>query len=310
MSLQAYQDARAQSSGVGATIVQKVNSGAPTKSVKVDLVDITEKASRWGDRSTITLTSSRLQAKEEDDRYGDYAVILRRKVSEIDKPVSTTLEIKSAVIRNGLRQVIGDYPFVNTRSGTIEIPRPYIPLFHFRTALRDYASDACRTPTEAQHMQVLIKFMKLNLQETEKEYERLLPSNMISYRILWAIFSPETVIVAQGDRYEECFVVESFWVQQTSTGSAFMIEARSWDYNGARFGPKTTTLSIAEFTGNRKITSLSVYPISFAQESDANTMRQRLIERGHKWKGLLKVSHREYNGEGLPSQKTLTSALS
>jgi len=286
MSVQAYNQARGTF-----TADQK---GAD---IKVELLDITEKLPRWGDQSEILLTRKRHQAKEEDDRYKDYAIVLRRKLDYEDKPISTSLEIKSAIIRQGLKDVFGEYPFINLGSETVEIYRPYEPLFHFRSQLRAYAADVKRTGHEAKHWQVLTDFMEHNLQETERDHERLLPSGMISYKVLWTIFLPETVVIVHGDYFDECYVVESFRYMDLNGKDEFQIVARSWDFNGARFGPKNTELTIPLFVGNQSITSLSVFPITYDPRAESEALETRLIGRGRMWRDILKITNCQYDGK-------------
>jgi hypothetical protein len=97
---------------------------------KVELVDITEKE-RWGDRSVISLTSSRHQAKAEVERFSEYALVLRRYVDRDGDRVRISLEVRSSIIRVCLKENLQDYPYLNIHSTPIVIYAPYPPLFHY-----------------------------------------------------------------------------------------------------------------------------------------------------------------------------------
>ncbi|PVH68761.1 P-loop containing nucleoside triphosphate hydrolase protein [Cadophora sp. DSE1049] len=268
--------------------------------MKVDLVDIIETQGRWGDRSTISLTADIHKAKGQKQRYQEYAIILRRLRDPDNVPKSTRLEILSPIIRAALQEVLGEYSTVNMDSDIIIIDKPYAPLFHYRKELREYAASEFRKEDEKAHMNVLIQFMNKYLDETSRTYERLLPSELTTYNLLWTLFRPEEVVIARRDHFVEAYIVDSCSVTDIGKdGEVMMIldlVARHWDYNGARFGPVTTPIKIGPFLGTKKIRDLEVYPIAFHEENDGGDLRQKLIARGRKWRSILDVTHREYDG--------------
>jgi hypothetical protein len=258
--------------------------------MKVDLIDIIETEGRWGDRSTITLTADVHKAKGEKQRYQEYAIILRRHRDPDNVPRSTRLEIRSPIIRAALQEVLGDYSTINMDSDPITLDKPYAPLFHYRKELREYAA----------HMDILIQFMKKYLYEIERTYERLLPSELTTYNLLWTLFRPEDVVIARRDHFAEAYVVDSCSVTDVGKdGETVMVlnlVGRHWDYNGARFGPVTTPIIIGHFLGTKKIRDLDVYPIAYHEDADGGDLREKLITRGMKWRTILDVTHREYDG--------------
>jgi hypothetical protein len=272
--------------------------------LKVDLIDIREKE-QWGDSPLITLTPSRHQAKANIfAKYEDYALVLRRRMNANGEKTTTNLEIRSPQIQKAFRTILGDYPSINFDSTLIIIPKPYAPLFHYRKELRAYTADLSRTEEEKEHLDVLMKFMEKNLSQTEREWSYSQPYEMISYPLLWTLFRPEQVIIAQGDHFDECYVVDSFeYIYEVRPGTEidltpyFKIHARRWDYNGTRFGMSEEKLKIREFSTLVKIDTLLVYPIEFHKKEDLGSLKQRLIARGRKWRTILEKSHRKYHGE-------------
>lgn len=271
--------------------------------VKVDLVDIIEKE-QWGDRSLITRTPGRHQAKGGTEQFLDYAVILRRHVDLQGKRTATCLEVRSPLIRKGLMEVLGDYPFVNIHSTPIIFSAPFEPLFQFREEIRAYAESDARSNEEKQHMIVLTKFMSKNLRNAELEYAKLLPSGMITYNLLYTIFRPDIILLGQRDYFDECYRVESFEYKEEdpirSVNAHALVTVRTWNYNGVRFGPATEKLEIDEFAGSKKIKSLDYYPINYYEDKDEKNiaaLKEKLIARGHKWRGIVDVSHRSYDSK-------------
>ncbi|KAI4945209.1 hypothetical protein J4E91_008188 [Alternaria rosae] len=269
---------------------------------KVDLVDIREKE-QWGDTPLITLTPNRHQAKfGAAARYEDYILVLRRRFDETGQRLSTDLEVRSPHILRAFRIVLADYPSLNFDSAVVAIPKPYAPLFHYRKELRSYASDDTRTVVEKEHLDVLIKFMEKNLSQTEHDYSHSEPYQMVSYSLLWTLFRPEEVIIAQGDHFDECYTVDNFeYVSVVHPGTDndltpyFRIDVKRWDYNGTRFGMSEEKLKIREFATAVKIDTLMVYPIRFHKKEPMESLKDRLIQRGRKWREILEKSHMHYD---------------
>jgi hypothetical protein len=68
------------------------------------------------------------------------------------------------------------------------------------------------------------------------------------------------------------------------------------DWDGSRFGTNKCNIKITQYTGTRKINSMSVYPLDFHPEKD--DMAQRLLERGAKFEGLAGSHYKHYSGIG------------
>jgi hypothetical protein len=302
MSLEDYaREKRVHLTSTAETGTEGLNLLPDFRTEKVELADITEKE-RWGDRPIISLTSARHQAKAEIERFSEYALVLRRYVDQDGDRLKTALEVRSSIIRACLKENLQDYPYLNIHSTPIVIYAPYPPLFHYRKQIREYCDSPERTEDEKTHLSLLVTFMNNNLQALEKECFRLLPSGMITFELMWTLFPPDTLIIAQRDHYNQCFSVDSYDFQtylrdQEEVGAAII--ARSWDYNGHRFGPALKTFEIKQFDGPKAIEALEVHPIEFYSKSSTEELKASLSSRGHRWKEIVDVSHRAYNGECL-----------
>lgn len=301
MSLQLYQDAFPSTvSAPPATqaeepdAVEAGNTVEQDDTTNLETIDVTQREEKYGDRPIITLTASVLQAKSEKDKYDSYAMILRRRIDRDRIELGTSLEIRSSVIRKVVREVFGDYPYVNTLGCPITIAKPYSELFHYRKELYGYT---CKTDEEKKHLEVLTAFMKDHLEETEVMYNRMVPHGLISYPYLWTLFRPGEIVVRQQDDRKECFQVTSAESKFKDEGVVFQIKALFWTFNGTRFGCSVEKLKIPEFLGVRKIVEMGVYPLNQLPMAERDSLKASLIARGHKWRKLVSVSHREYDGE-------------
>jgi len=266
------------------------------ETLRIELVDITELETRYGDVRTTIRTADRQSGKDSANRFNDYSMILRRRLTHEGESRSVRLEILSEGIRSSLEKILGDYPFLNMKSSVMIIEKPYVPLWHFRSAIRQYVADDCTTENEKEKMVLVVNFINMHHREVEREFDRLEPSKLISFTILWTLFKPGDIVVRKGDHYTQAFSIESSYYFKRDGEVCLAVEARSWDFNGVRYGPANNTLIIEHFSGFRKIATLPVYPLKYHEEADGGDLREKLINRGRMWKSLIDVCHRSYDG--------------
>jgi hypothetical protein len=268
---------------------------------KVELIDLTQKESDWGGRAIITPTSALHQSRDTSGEYGEYALILRRRVDRDGNSLAPAqLEVRSPVIRQVLQDVLKDYPHINLFACPVVFRKPYGEIFHYRTELREYAAAPERTVEEKKHMAPLLDFMDKDLGPVEKAWQRLVPKGLISFPYLWTIFRPDELIVYQDEEFKECYRVRQC-EQKTKDGTPyFEIDCWSWAYNGSKFGPSRAILCIDSFPGDQKINKMEICPFFLLDSEAQKTMELDLVSRGRKWRELVDNSHRSYNGE-IPS---------
>jgi hypothetical protein len=267
------------------------------ETTKVETIDVTQREDGYGDRPVTTVTASIHQAKSAKEKYDEYAMILRRRVNKDREEFSTALEIRSAIIRQGVRTVIGDYPYLNLMGCPITIYKPYVALFHYRQEIYNYSNSASLSKKEKQYMEVLTTFMKLNLGQTEKMYDRLVPNGLISFSYLWTLFRPGDIVVRHIDERVDCFEVISTENKVKDDEKYLQLTTHCWDYDGTRFGRLQVELIIHDFSGVRKILDMSIYPMHQLPPDKQVSLEAEIIARGHKWRSLVSVNHREYDGK-------------
>jgi len=273
---------------------------------RIELMDITEKERPYGDSPLIIPTSTFNQAKDVDAKYLDYALLLRRRVdkdgNKVDKnghQLETTLEIWSPIIRAALKDILLQCSYLNLAACPIEIPQPYHALFHYRKEIRAWAESPDRTEDEQKHIRLLTNFMKTNLAKVEREYEQHEPKGHVTFKLLWTLFRPETIIVLQTDHFKECYRVDTCAEVLVLGEVCFEIQVWSWAFNGIKFGPTKSRLIIKGFQGARVITDMEIYPLCLLQSHERKKLEKTLTDRGRKWRTLLEKSHRHYTGENL-----------
>ena len=263
----------------------------------VELVDITEKDRGFGDQPLVLHTQSYYKAKDSLGKYDDYALVLRRKRNKDDEETSTTLEVRSPVIREALKCVLARYSYLNLEGCPIEIKKPYGPLFHYRRELREYAMSAEHGLEQKKHLDILIKFMDDNLSVTERRYTQLVPNGMIDYDNLWTIYRAEDIIVHQNDHFQQCYRITSCGTTKDTEGvEYFELRVWSWGYNGYKFGPVEEKLRIDNFPVPRKIVLLQFCPLTLLSKDEQERLVERLEDRGRLWRDAVNLGHQYYQG--------------
>lgn len=270
------------------------SESSPPPIVKPQFEDVTETQDIYGDIESTRRTAERMKYKVEKDRYNDMAILIRRRIGSERQALWIQVEIQSPYIQEAVTKVCGHSDFLNTKVSPIVIRKPYLVLFHYRVELREYAIHPDRTDQEKRYLKVLIDFMAKAFTRDEAEYNRLVPKGQVSFPIVWTLFKPEEEVFIHDSHFVRCGRVQS--LQGIGKTEAWRLTTQSWDYDGTFFGPVDDSNALKPFEGICDITSLPVYPARFHKDPDKNDLRQRLIERGRKWKSRVDVTHLSYEG--------------
>jgi hypothetical protein len=265
------------------------------QSIKPQFEDITETEDIYGEVLSTRPTAEKFRSKIEKERYNDVAIVVRRRLGVDQKARWINLEIQSPSIVAALTKVCGDSSFLNTKVVPIKISKPYPVLFHYREGLREYARHPDRTDEEKPHLKVLIDFMAREFRKVEAEYNRLISKGQVTFPLVWTLFKPGEEVFIHDSHYVTCGIVHSL----IGTGSqrSLFLGTRSWDYDGSYFGPVAANNTLKPFEGISDITSLPVYPVKFHKNKGNEDLRKKLIDRGHRWKQIVDVTHCTYEGK-------------
>lgn len=188
-----------------------------------------------------------------------------------------------------------------------------------------------------QHLRLLIEVFDADLRplfEIRRQIQnRTLRS--IAYTNLWLLFEYGQDVTIQNSKLQVCRVVrwtggreilakhsllielqtralvDAQSVQNVNIReSAFTVDCVSFECDGQQLGPSLKTIQIRKYDGEKPITSLTVYPLSFAPDIDS--IRKRLIERGNLYLQLSRLNqstHRHYSGLTLDEPQEEESPL-
>lgn len=266
---------------------------------RIELIELTEKERPGGEQPIVTITNSFNRAKEDNGRYGEYALRLRRKHDKDGATTGTQLEVRSPIIRTALNTILDSYAFLNLLADPIIIKKPYDGIFHYRKEIAEYTDAPERTTEEREHMKVLTEtFFPLYINPIEKIYQEEIPKGRVRFDLLWTLFRAEDDIIVHTEYFREIHrVVHCETKTDKDDNTFFQIHTWRWGYNAGKFGPAAELLALPEFSGTRRIEQLDCFPVRFLKPEDQKELRRKLVQRGHLWRELIRPSHKHYEGE-------------
>ncbi|KAL8980795.1 MAG: hypothetical protein Q9205_004224 [Flavoplaca limonia] len=173
------------------------------------------------------------------------------------------------------------------------------------------------------HLQALFDVMNVYLSELMAEHSAIAERRQrkIKFYNLWLLFKPGSLITKPQLPYRAYRVlrvhggrpllstavvdpeygasgVNTFLDTARKSGiSPFVIECMGIDFDGANFGPIHERVEIGEFEGWKTIVELEAHPIDFV--NDAQSLKNSLIARGHRFAQLRGFQHKKHSGLSL-----------
>ena len=161
---------------------------------------------------------------------------------------------------------------------------------------------ACKTnydvkSTHVQHLSLLIEYLTDRYATKIKRLNALLDHGEISFNLLWLLFQPNMLVctICSGSDQPRCLRFSHGQTQLSPQNeTTFNLNCQYLDFDGKVFGEVTTTLSIAEFQGVKKINTLDVFPLQYHEQKEE--VKSTLCARGRRFISLRGMHHVNYKG--------------
>lgn len=140
-------------------------------------------------------------------------------------------------------------------------------------------------------------YLKSAYTETAKSMLSLLSTGYITYDLLWALFTPNSLVYAtcSGTHKHRCLRYNFGEEKKTTLGTkSWSLDCRYLDFNGEDLGLFPIELKIAKFPGGKRIDTLEVFPLQYHVQ--ATEIRADLLRCGRKFMSLMGANHRHCNG--------------
>ncbi|KAI0199932.1 P-loop containing nucleoside triphosphate hydrolase protein [Astrocystis sublimbata] len=282
-------------SSIGDPNLTAPSFGNAITGMKLDLIDLTARYRAGAQAPTIAPTGYSHRPRLLTDQYSEYALRIIREIKPDGSEGQTTLEISSPIIQAVFRRIMSSYAFLDLAADPIVIKKPFAPLFHYRQELKKVASES-ENEIERTHMRLLMdEFYKPYLGEIEKIYRDEVPKGRVRFELLWTLFRAEDDVLVHTNHYREMHRVMHY-EECVEEDEYFRLYTWRWGYNAGKFGPCSETVSIPHFSSTRRISQLPCFPVKQLDPSEAEKIYRDFVNRGMKWRNLIKPSHRSYQG--------------
>jgi len=236
-------------------------------------------------------------------RTSEHVLTVFRDFNKEKVHTQTILEIGSPKLVEVLIETIGSYPgdvFKGLSADTVQIPEPYMMLFHNRKKLQSALNKL--EGLKHNHLQLLLEFLRTEMPIASRKLDELERGECtkIGYSEVWLIYTPGTVIYTAEDQDWCASKIQSlrgFTKAPSGLWTSLHIESVGRTFNdvGCALVPLPQSYTLSSFAGEELISNLMPLPSGFsAKEED---IRKDLLARGLQYWNFRSKGHcREYTG--------------
>jgi hypothetical protein len=145
-----------------------------------------------------------------------------------------------------------------------------------------------------QHLLLLLKVMGEIFSGVRTQVRNLQAGGLISYKLAWIYFRRGVTVYSPGRDTERVFEVVDCKYEQKPPHLS--VVAREVVFDGTHYKYEKIELALMAFGGNKPITKLPLYPISFHDNPDS--IKTRLTERGKRVLEYQGLTYCMYTGVG------------
>ncbi len=243
--------------------------------------------------------------------YDQYLFNVRRTFDWEGKYKRTFIDIKSKLIKEGLRKVMDGVKGISLVEETPAVD-PQL-LFLYLEDLRKWIKSVKKAKSDddgkklkkkqlkknkdiVNHTKVLVKYLDKDFAGVKTTLYPMLDSGLATFDLLWALFKPNTICFTT--TYGTTEEPRAFKIDYANKESSFMkgewycIEGKYLEYDGKVWGMGSMEVDVGAFKGARKISSLACFPLKYHKEEAK--IRKQLIARGKKFVSLQGVHYKSH----------------
>ncbi|KAK3341821.1 hypothetical protein B0T25DRAFT_354201 [Lasiosphaeria hispida] len=205
-----------------------------------------------------------------------FYVIVSRRLQRVIKGLETKVAYRGPVDSE-------DSYLMSSRNDMM-IDEPFHDLFYARTELVRRKDSV--EPYLASEIDVVLRFIDEHFASTFAELDGLHGSDTISFRLLWTLFPPKTLVYLR---------------QPTALRDVYHEECRVVQFTGSRcHRVPTLTCVTPQFEGVKPLTSeaLQIIPLALVPAGDQKSIKERLEERGRRYFNIFKQPFSVWEYEG------------
>jgi hypothetical protein len=199
--------------------------------------------------------------------------------------VTKSFTVQDAAMRQVLDVVLAKYQDLDLELTNYTFEPPFMPLVHRWEKLKSHYVDLAAGPVK-NGAAALLAFLAPIIASSVLSLAQTEATGKVSFENIWQIFPPSSIVKTKFYGVDTVCRVVKYKKREADrcNPAGWVIDMEYVDWNGETSGWTTTTLTIWEYEGYKKVTGLPVFPISFAP--DQEKIRAEMITRGRKWEGL------------------------
>ncbi|CAG8970662.1 hypothetical protein HYALB_00003416 [Hymenoscyphus albidus] len=202
-----------------------------------------------------------------------------------------SLVIQSPLLKKALGEVFAGYEGVTTDLKRLKFKKPFAPFVHRWEKFQKVMNDETDVTTK-KHLELLWDTLEVELRDTIITQKDLIANGVMTYDYLWTMFEPGCLVFQKSSETERVLQVRS--AAHNKSSKEIQLHTRFVEWGGEEFGWMDEDQEIEGFEGTKKITDLSILPLSYHE--DAIGVQQRCIARGRSWEALCGYHFKSYKG--------------
>lgn len=225
--------------------------------------------------------------------------------------ITQSVTIQDPAMREVLQTVLAKYQDLDLDLVNWTFEPPFMPLVHRWEELKAYYVNLPDGNAKKNAAAALLAFITPIVAPSVMSRAHTQATGKVCFDDVWQIFPPGSIVKTQFYGVDAISRVVKYKKKVTSEYTGWQIDMEYVDWNGEKAGWKTTSVTIFEYDGYKKVTGLPVFPISFA--NDEAKIRKEMMERGRKWASLRGYHFRIANGTKIlletdtPQQRPVSS---
>ena len=210
-----------------------------------------------------------------------------------------SIVIQSPLLKKLLKPVLEGYPGITSSLKRLELSGKFEPLIHRWSRLKEAIANIGDSTDEEKetkkHADLFYSIVQKEFAEDIDSCQDMIAKGVITYEYLWQIYAPGSIIYGKRDGQDIALKLFSTRYGTNNNGKpVFWVTGKYVDWDGTQMGFNKLNLSIPQFTGTRKISSLTAVPMDFLTDKDA--MVKKLTERGVRFEAMAGVRYVSYSG--------------
>ncbi|KAH8892780.1 P-loop containing nucleoside triphosphate hydrolase protein [Thozetella sp. PMI_491] len=221
--------------------------------------------------------------------------IIHRHIYRNKHWVTRSVTIQDPVMRKVLLEVLHKYQDLDPELENWTFEPPFMPLVHRWDVLKEYQAKAEPGPLKNAAL-VMLAFLTPIVASSVVSLALTRETGKVSFENLWQIFPPSSIVMTKFFGIDTLCRVLKYKKrpEDRCNPEGWVIDMEYVDWNGEHCGYTTTTLTIWEFEGLRRVANLPVFPISFLP--DVEKTKAAMIERGRKFESMRGFHYMLANG--------------